>query len=62
MRIRPCEPETREAAAGWLATTPRDHPYRIGVTGETREEATRRFAAAFAAWQELHERALADQS
>lgn len=62
MAIRPCEPDVREAHVGWLATTPRDHPYRIGVVGETREEAQRRFVAAFAAWEELQERAEADQS
>ena len=58
--IRPCEPDIQEAAVGWLATTPRDHPYRIGVVGESRDEAYRRFVAAFAAWEELHERAQAE--
>ncbi len=57
MAIRPCEPNIVEAVVGWLATTPRDHPYHIGVVGDSPEEAQRRFAAAFAAWQELHERA-----
>lgn len=59
MPIRPCEPDYVQAAGGWLATTPRDHPYRIGVIGETREEAERRFVAAFAAWEELHGRIVA---
>lgn len=55
--IRPCEPDVCEAAVGWLAVTPRDHPYRIGVIGASEDEARRRFVAAFAAWQELHDRA-----
>lgn len=41
MQVRPYEPEIFEAAEGWLATTPRDHPYRIGVVGESRAEAGR---------------------
>ena len=59
MPIGPCEPDCVEAAGGWLATTPRDHPYRIGVMGETKDEARRRFVAAFAAWEELHDRRVA---
>ena len=59
-RIRPCEPEVKESAIGWLAVTPRDHPYRIGVVGASEEEARRRFDSAFLAWDELHERALAE--
>ncbi len=62
MRIRPCEPNVLRVQAGWLATTPRDHPYRIGVIGDTQEEARRRFVAAFAAWEELHERAEEDRA
>jgi hypothetical protein len=60
MGIRPCEPDLREAVSGWLATTPPDHPYRIGVIGVTEQEAQRRFAAAFAAWVELHDRSRSD--
>jgi hypothetical protein len=45
-----------EVPSGWLAITPRDHPYRIGVIGDTQEHARRRFVAAFAAWEELHDR------
>lgn len=56
MPIRPCEPDLVEAAGGWLAVTPADHPYRIGVVGETKEEARRRFAGELAAWSELHDR------
>lgn len=55
--MRSCEPAIRESALGWLAVSPLDYPYRIGVVGEDREEARRRFAAALAAWEELHERA-----
>jgi hypothetical protein len=55
--IRPCEPVVTEAAVGWLAVTPRDHPYRIGTVGDSRVEAERRFRAAFLAWEELHDRA-----
>lgn len=57
MSIRPCEPDINQAASGWLATTPADHPYRIGVVGQDPDEARRRFVAAFAAWEELHDRA-----
>jgi hypothetical protein len=57
MAIRPCEPRVRESRSGWLATTPRDHPYRIGVVGSTEEEARRRFEIEFAAWEDLHDRA-----
>lgn len=60
MAVRQCEPEMRKAFKGWLATTPRDHDYRIGVVGDTEDEARRRFVAALAAWEELHERAEAE--
>jgi hypothetical protein len=56
MTIRQCEPDLVEIVAGWLATTPRDHPYRIGVVGQSPDEARRRFEAAVAAWGELHAR------
>lgn len=56
MRLRPCEPHLRQTATGWLAATPADYPYRIGVEGSSDDEARRRFAAAFAAWDELHSR------
>jgi hypothetical protein len=60
MSVQPCQPEVREGALGWLAASPADHPYRIGVVGTNRDEAYRRFATAFAAWEELHERAEAE--
>jgi hypothetical protein len=55
--MRPCEPDIKETVTGWLAVTPPDYPYRIGVVGNTVEEAQRRFVAALAAWEELHQRA-----
>lgn len=61
-RIRPCEPDILDIRSGEvMAVTPRDHPYRIGVTGWTEDEARRRFVAEFAAWQELRDRALLHQ-
>jgi hypothetical protein len=60
MALRPCEPNVRQGASGWLASSPSDYPIRIGVVGDTRDEAERRFGAAFAAWEELHERAQAE--
>ena len=59
MGLRPCEPEVRTSPVGWTAATPRDHPYRIAVVGATADEARRRFAASFVAWEELHDRAVA---
>ena len=59
---RPAEPELQEIKGGrWLARTPRDHPYRIGVVGDTEEEAQRRFAGAMAAWEDLHEHAVQER-
>ena len=55
MVMRPCEPDIQEARAGWLATAPPDYPYRIGVIGQDKAEARKRFIAALAAWGELHE-------
>lgn len=57
MPLRPCEPDLRDTPSGWLASSPPDYPYRIGVVGQTEEEARRRFVVALAAWSELHERA-----
>jgi hypothetical protein len=57
MPLRPCEPEILQGPNGYLAVTPPDHPYRIGVVGADEDEARRRFVSAFAAWEELHERA-----
>lgn len=56
MDIWSCPPDIRQAATGWLATTPPEHPYRIGVKGNTREDAERRFTYALGKWKELHER------
>ncbi len=52
-----CEPELRQISGGdWLATTPKDHMYRIGTVGDTPEVASRRFEFALDKWRELHER------
>ncbi|MGA2307814.1 MAG: hypothetical protein ABSH29_27045 [Acidimicrobiales bacterium] len=54
-----CSPELRpcaDRAGRWLAATPADYPYRIGVVGTTPEQAQQRFQAAMAAWAELHDR------
>lgn len=37
---------------GWLAVTPDDAPFRIGVTAETEGEARSRFSATVTAWLE----------
>ena len=52
---RSCEPDMIPFRRGWLARTPRDHPYRVAVEGSSEEDARRRFHAAMAAWKELHE-------
>lgn len=56
MAIRPCGPDVRRTPSGYLATTPREHPYRIGVIGDDKEEAKRRFVRALAFWEELSQR------
>jgi hypothetical protein len=56
MTIRRCEPDFKTIPSGVMALTPRDHPYKVGVVGTDRDEARRRFAAAMAAWEELHDR------
>ena len=38
---------------GWLATTPDDHRWAIGVTGDTEEEARSLFAIAVLRWHSL---------
>ena len=55
MTMRPCEPDTMPIQEGILARTPPDYPYRFAVVGRDEEEARRRFVAAFAAWEELHD-------
>lgn len=56
MTLRPCEPRYLQTGQGWIAATPPDYPLAIGVSGDTRDEAGRRFIAAVAAWEELIER------
>jgi hypothetical protein len=58
---KPCEPNLLRVRRGWLALSPRSHPYRIGVLGNSEDEARRRFDIAVQAWKELHEQAEADQ-
>jgi hypothetical protein len=50
------EPRMAVTPTGILASTPGDHPYRIGVLGKTAEDARRLFDQALAAWRELHQR------
>jgi hypothetical protein len=52
-----CEPRVNQCRAGWLASSPTSHPFRIGVVGDDREDAVRKFEAALAAWNELSQRA-----
>ena len=47
MSIRLCEPNIVQSVTGWLAATPADHPYRIGVVGDDEAQARRRFEATF---------------
>lgn len=62
MEFPSCEPDVREVVAGWLATTPKDHPYRIGVLGTDEAQARRRFVDALEGWKELHNRVEAERS
>jgi hypothetical protein len=41
---------------GWLAVTDDDSPVRVGVIGDTEEEATERFREALARWRTAYER------
>jgi hypothetical protein len=56
MPLSPCEPDLNESSVGWLASSPPDYPYRIGVVGRGPDDAKRRFQDAVAAWGELHDR------
>lgn len=50
-----CEPDLFPIVSGeLLAATPRDHPYRIGVTGWTLSEVQQRFKYALGRWREMH--------
>lgn len=60
MSLDPCEPELRETSSGWLASSPPEYPYRIGVLGRTPQDAECRFQEALANWGELHARSAAD--
>ena len=61
MNLELCKPVMRSISAGWLAASPPEYPYRIGVTGSSQEEALRLFAEAVTAWRELHSRPLAER-
>lgn len=54
---RDAEPRLMRCRRGWLALTPKDHPYRVGVIGADEAEARRRFTVALESWKDLHERA-----
>jgi hypothetical protein len=56
MSMSPCEPELRESSSGWLASSPPEYPYRIGVVGGSPDEARDLFQDALDAWGELHSR------
>jgi len=55
-------PEFREIKEGWLAISPPDCPYSIGVVGHDRDEARRKFVVALEAWEELHEQAATEKA
>lgn len=61
MTVTHCEPQIRQTLGGrWQASTPPTHRFRIGVVGDTRDEAEERFRRELAAWEELDERAQAE--
>ncbi len=41
---------------GWLAVTDDDSPVRVGVVGDTEDEARERFRDALARWRAAYER------
>lgn len=49
-------PVVRKARCGWIAHTPPEHPYRVGVQGGTAEEARELFFKEMAEWAELDRR------
>jgi hypothetical protein len=61
MTLRSCVPDIRPLATGVLATAPRDFPYRIGVVGDSEDQARERFQTAWEAWSELHDRVEAER-
>lgn len=40
------------ACGGWLATTPKEHRFRIGVTADTKEEAELKLLQTIERWTE----------
>jgi hypothetical protein len=57
-----CTPELRRCPNGWLAVTPAEHPYRIGVIGHTEEDAKSAFSTEMDAWRDLHDYAQAERT
>lgn len=49
------KPVVRPARHGWLATTPPEHPMRIGVLGKDESDARRLFNEELRAWAALHD-------
>lgn len=48
-------PVVRPARCGWLATTPPEHPFRIGVIGADEGEARVKFKDELRAWAALRD-------
>lgn len=48
-------PEIRQTHNGWLAVTRAGSPLRVGVFGETEDDARTKFQAALGAWADLAE-------
>ncbi len=60
VRWTDCTPQVVSTPGGWLASSPSDFPYRIGVVAPSSREATDRFAEALDRWHRLHDAASAD--
>jgi hypothetical protein len=55
--IRTIQPRLSKTPSGWLAVSERGSVLRIGVEGNTKEEARRRFQAELEEWAKLSEQA-----
>lgn len=49
--LKDVQPVVTRTRRGWIATTPRDHSYRIGVTAASEDEARRCFARGLDGWR-----------
>lgn len=49
------DPVVRPVRSGWLATTPPDHPLRVGVVGADESEARILFSEELREWAALRE-------